>query len=32
LEASKFEIAAGYWRMGTIHILEGFVIYCLFSP
>ena len=24
LEASKFEIAAGYWRMGTIHILEGF--------
>lgn len=23
LEASKFEIAGDYWRMGTIHILEG---------
>jgi hypothetical protein len=23
LEASKLEIAADYWRMGTIHILEG---------
>jgi hypothetical protein len=23
LEASKFEIASDYWRMGTIHILEG---------
>ena len=23
LEASKFEIARDYWRMGTIHILEG---------
>ena len=24
LEASKLEIAGDYWRMGTIHILEGF--------
>jgi len=24
MEASKLEIAADYWRMGTIHILEGF--------
>jgi hypothetical protein len=23
LEASKLEIAADYWRMGTVHILEG---------
>ena len=23
LEASKFEVAADYWRLGTIHILEG---------
>jgi len=23
LEASKFQVAADYWRMGTIHILEG---------
>lgn len=23
LKASKFEIAADYWRLGTVHILEG---------
>ncbi len=23
LEASKFEVAGDYWRLGTIHILEG---------
>ena len=23
LEASKFQVAGDYWRMGTIHILEG---------
>ena len=23
LEASKFEVASDYWRLGTIHILEG---------